>query len=78
MTEKDIETKLIEHLRAKSLETTPVSIDSRFREDLGFDSLDLVDMRTEMNIMYGVRIDLSAFREMKTIRDLAAYIINNK
>lgn len=55
---------------AKLPETTLVTSESRFVEDLGIDSLDLVALFLEAQDRFGVTIDEDRIQSIRTVGDL--------
>lgn len=53
--------------------TDAIGLDSLFKEDLGMDSLDTVELLLEIEEEYNVILNLEEFREFKTIGDALDY-----
>lgn len=71
----DIEQQLLAYFREQNpLDADDINLGTRFKEDLDFTSLDLVDMRAQMLIVFGIHIEIERLAEMKRIKDLAKYI----
>ena len=51
----------------------PLSLDMRFREDLGADSLDLIELLFEFEQELGVSIPDAAAADLRTIGDAVRY-----
>jgi acyl carrier protein len=58
--------------------TIRVSEESRFVEDLGIDSLDLVSLFLRIQDRYTVEIDDSDFPKLTTIGQLCRYIVDRQ
>lgn len=70
-----IEQQLLDYFREQNpLDADDINLDTRFRDDLDYNSLDLVDMRAQMIIVFGIHIEIEHLAEMKRIRDLAQYV----
>jgi acyl carrier protein len=53
--------------------------DALFREDLGLDSLDAVDMVVVLEQTFGIKIGKDpAIASIRTVGDMHAYIVNKK
>ncbi|MBO5076316.1 MAG: acyl carrier protein [Clostridia bacterium] len=61
---------LIKQLRLKNVEITP---DSRIKEDLGADSLDVLQMLMTLEEDYGITIPDEKLAEFKTVADIVNY-----
>jgi acyl carrier protein len=72
---KDLESKLIKIVAEKlNIEEKNVSTASRFQEDLGADSLDIVELLMEIEEEFGVNISDEESERLKTVGDAAKYI----
>ena len=58
----------------KPIET--ITADKRLKEDLGADSLDVVEMMMSLEEAYGITIPDEELMKMQTIDDVAVYIFN--
>ena len=61
---------LIKQLRLKNVEITP---ESRIKEDLGADSLDVLQMLMTLEEDYGITIPDEKLAEFKTVADIVNY-----
>ena len=61
-----------------SVKLETVTDDSNIAEDLGADSLDLVEILMSLEDEFGISIPDEAIPEIKTIKDVVAFIENNK
>ena len=52
------------------LKERPLTVDARFKKDLGMDSLDSVELLLEIEEEYDVRIDAYEFKGLLTLRDM--------
>jgi acyl carrier protein len=52
--------------------------ETRFIEDLGADSLDIIELANDMEIMFGITIQLDDLAKMRTIADAVDYIDNHR
>ena len=60
------------------LDAEDILPESRFKQDLDIDSLDLVDLRMQIEVAFGVRIELIEFASMKRVRDLVDYLVQHE
>ena len=79
MDKKELTTKIC-GIVAKQLRKPVESItpDKKMKEDLGADSLDVVEMMMGLEDQYGITIPDEQLMNMKTIDDVASYIANAK
>jgi acyl carrier protein len=72
---KELELKLIKIVAEKlNIEEKNVSASSRFQEDLGADSLDIVELLMEIEEEFGVNISDEESERLKTVGDAVKYI----
>jgi acyl carrier protein len=76
MSDRGLSARLEEIVRraAKLAPTAPVAADTRFVEDMGIDSLDLVAVFLEVQDTLGVAIDDDDIPSLKTLGDLVGYV----
>ena len=55
-----------------------MTMDTRIAEDLGADSLDVVEMLMGVEDEFGIEIPDDAIEDLKTIGNVVEYIENNK
>lgn len=55
-----------------------VNIDSTFIDDLGADSLDIVELIMAFEEEFGIEIPDEAAEKIKTVQDVVSYIDQNK
>ena len=60
-----------------SVEADEVNMDSNIQDDLGADSLDVVDLITTIEDEFDLSIPDEAVEEIKTVGDIANYIEKN-
>ncbi len=78
MNEK-IEQKIIEIAASNlKIDAGKISVDSKFVEDLGADSLDVVELIMAFEGEFGCNIPDDAAKDIVTIKDAVAYISNLK
>lgn len=78
MDTKQVETKVISIVAEKlNIEEKNITAASRFQEDLGADSLDIVELLMEIEENFGVGISDDESEKMKTISD-AVRVISTK
>ncbi|MBT9798987.1 acyl carrier protein [Hungatella hathewayi] len=68
--------KQLKELVTQYVDVSPESItrDSRFVEDLGFDSLDFIAMIGDIEEHFQIETDISDLLEIKTVDDMFRYI----
>ncbi len=60
-----------------AIDPEQIVIESTFTEDLGADSLDVVELLMALEDEFGIQIDEEEAENIETIRDVVAYIENN-
>ena len=60
-----------------SVEADEVNLDANIRDDLGADSLDVVDLITTIEDEFDISIPDEAVEEIKTVGDIVNYIEKN-
>lgn len=60
-----------------SVEADEVNLDSNIQDDLGADSLDVVDLITTIEDEFDISIPDEAVEEIKTVGDIVNYIEKN-
>ncbi len=72
---KELELKLIKIVAEQlNIEEKNVTAASRFQEDLGADSLDIVELLMDIEEEFGVNISDEESERLKTIGDVVKYI----
>lgn len=75
MTRKEIEQKVNDFLVDEfEIEADKIQGASRLKEDLGIDSLDLVDLVVVVKKIFGFKINLEEMKDVRTLDDFYAYI----
>lgn len=78
MTENSIQPRVIEIIAEQlSLSKADVRLNSRFVDDLGADSLDIVELIMEMEEEFDTEIPDDKIESMKVVKDIVDYISNN-
>ena len=55
-----------------------VALESHIQNDLGADSLDIVEIVMSVEEVFGVAVEEDHIRSVKTVQDLVTYIDNHK
>ena len=75
MTRKEIEQKVNDCLVDEfEIEADKIQGGARLKEDLGIDSLDLVDLVVVVKKIFGFKINLEEMKDVRTLDDFYAYI----
>ncbi len=61
---------------ALDLETDAVTLESNIKEDLGADSLDMVDLIMSIEDTFDIKVEESDTASIKTVGDIVSYIDN--
>lgn len=61
-----------------SISEDDITVDTKLKEDLQADSLDMVELVMAAEDEFGVEIDEDAVREFSTVGDVVKYIEENK
>lgn len=56
------------------IDETEITLDAQFKEDLGADSLDLMEMVMSLEDEYGIEIPVEELEQIETIGDLVEYL----
>ena len=67
----EVKEVLIKQLRLKDTEVTP---DSKIKEDLGADSLDILQILMTIEEEHGIVIPDESLAEFKTVQDIVDYL----
>ncbi|WP_341833607.1 Acyl carrier protein [Candidatus Phytoplasma asteris] len=60
-----------------SLDTSTITLDTRFKEDLGLDSLDALELVMEAEKTFQINISDATLQNFKTVQDIVFYITKN-
>ena len=75
MTRKEIEQKVNDFLVDEfEIEADKIQGGARLKEDLGIDSLDLVDLVVVVKKIFGFKINLEEMKDVRTLDAFYAYI----
>ncbi len=77
MTKEEVESQVRE-LVVDKLQVAPekVKADAKFDQDLGADSLDLVDLMMDLEDKFGLKISDEEAEDIKTVNDVVDYIVS--
>lgn len=78
MTRDEVMSKVRDHL-ATELEIDPsrIAVDTRFKEDLDADSLDLYELVMELEDGYGIRVPEAEAAQIKTVGDAVDFVVEH-
>jgi acyl carrier protein len=78
MTRDEVMSKVRDHL-ATELEIDPsrIAAETRFKEDLEADSLDLYELVMELEDGYGIRVSEQDAAQIKTVGDAVDYVVEH-
>ena len=78
MTRDEVMSKVRDHLSTE-LEIDPARIaaETRFKEDLDADSLDLYELVMELEDGYGIRVSEQEAAQIKTVGDAVDYVVEH-
>ncbi len=62
----------------RDLKPEDVTMESRFVEDLGMDSLDIVELNMELETELGVTISDEVYENMQTVQHVVDFITENQ
>lgn len=71
----DVKAVIVEQL---SVNADEVKLESKFVEDLGADSLDVVELVMELENKFNIEIPDEEAEKISTVKDVVDYIENNK
>lgn len=77
MNEREIFSELVkiaQEVTGGSVDFGHATLDSRFHEDLGLDSIAMIYMILAIEKRFGVRFDNKSLASSKTVRDIVVYI----
>lgn len=75
MTRQDINEKVRSFLIDEfEIDESKISDDAKLKDDLGIDSLDIVDLVVIVDREFGFKIKLEDLKKMKTLKDFCDYI----
>ncbi len=60
-----------------SLDASKITLDTRFKEDLGLDSLDALELVMEVEKIFQINISDATLQNFKTVQDIVFYITQN-
>ncbi|AOF55019.1 acyl carrier protein [Hydrangea phyllody phytoplasma] len=60
-----------------SLDASTITLDTRFKEDLGLDSLDALELVMEVEKTFQINISDATLQNFKTVQDIVFYITKN-
>ncbi|WP_227807135.1 acyl carrier protein [Mulberry dwarf phytoplasma] len=60
-----------------SLDASTITLDTSFKEDLGLDSLDALELVMEVEKTFQINISDATLQNFKTVQDIVFYITKN-
>ena len=78
MTREEVMSKVRDHLSTE-LEVDPsrIAVETRFKEDLDADSLDLYELVMELEDGYGIRVSEQEAARIKTVGDAVDFVVEH-
>lgn len=78
MTHDEVLTLVREHLAAElEVDAARISVETRFREDLDADSLDLYELVMELEDRYGVAVSEEQATHINTVGDAVGFVLEH-
>jgi acyl carrier protein len=78
MTRDEVMTKVRGHLAAElEIDPSRIEAETRFKEDLDADSLDLYELVMELEDGYGIRVSEEQAAQIKTVGDAVEFVIEH-
>jgi acyl carrier protein len=78
MTKDEVLTLVREHLAEElEVDATTIGEETRFKEDLDADSLDLYELVMELEDNYGVSVSEEQAAKIKTVGDAVAFVVDH-
>jgi len=78
MTRDEVMTKVRGHLAAElEIDPSRIEAETRFKEDLEADSLDLYELVMELEDDYGIRVSEEQAAQIKTVGDAVEFVIEH-
>ncbi len=78
LTREQVMAKVREHLATEfELDATVITDETRFKEDLDADSLDLYELVMELEDRYGVAISEEQAARIKTVGDAVEFVVEH-
>lgn len=79
MTQEEVFNKIKEMtVDALGVDEEKVTMDARFKEDLGADSLDAVELIMSVEDEFGIEVDEEFSQNLKVVSDIVNYIVEKK
>ena len=78
MTRDEVMSKVRDHLATElEIEPSRIAVDTRFKEDLDADSLDLYELVMELEDGYGIRVPEAEAAQIKTVGDAVDFVVEH-
>jgi acyl carrier protein len=78
MTRDEVMSKVRDHLSTElEIDPSRIAPDTRFKEDLDADSLDLYELVMELEDGYGIRVSEQEAARIKTVGDAVDYVVEH-
>jgi acyl carrier protein len=78
MTRDEVKQALIEVLKDRGFDVSDVSEEASLTDDLGLDSLDLVDLTMDIEEKFGLSIPDEDLPKLSTVGAVIDYIVSNR
>ncbi len=78
MTRDEVMSKVRDHLSTElEIDPSKIAAETRFKEDLEADSLDLYELVMELEDGYGIRVSEQEAARIKTVGDAVDYVVEH-
>lgn len=77
LTQEDVLTRSIQVLKNFDIKTQDIGLETKFQQDLGFDSLDANDALVALEEEFDVVFDDKTANDIKSVGEVVTYVLNN-